>query len=138
MSELCNLYVSLVESALRNTPQKMLLSAKITKNTLKDSADTSDVTDIFGICNSGEGKILFADWQNQSVKELQLQTRTVKTLYKSDWRVLNVLQSGDGQTLYICEGNEEYLLFLRTASSLFSRVAQRKRPHFQFAFKTSN
>ncbi len=68
---------------------------------------------------SEPGTLLFADYSNKSVKELQLQTRTVKTLYKSDWNVKNVLLHSDSQTLLVCEQNGKYFLFLRSASLLF-------------------
>ena len=94
--------------------EKLQLSEKIPAEKLNDSQDTRNVDRIYGMFSSEQGNVLFADYSNRSVKELQLQTRIVKTLYRTDtdWRVLNVLLHSDSQTLLFCEAdNIKYVLF---------------------------
>ena len=95
-----------------------MLFEKIPVEKLQDAEDTENVEYIHGLCCSEQGILLFADGSNQSVKQLQLQTRTVKTLYKSDWWVLNVLQQSDLHTLLVCERIYEYVVCLSCASIL--------------------
>jgi len=61
---------------------------------------------------------MFADYLNRSVKELQLQTRTVKTVYRTDWHVLNLLLQSDLKRIFVCEWRKEYVLSLGSASLL--------------------
>ena len=112
-----------------------MFSEKIEGKELKVSGDTFNVYNICGMFCSEQGTLLFADYKNRSVKELQLQTKTLKTLYRSDWRVLNVLLHSDLQTVLVCEQSVVYVLCLRSVSLLsflcfgfLSRITRRKWP----------
>ncbi len=112
-----------------------MFSEKIEGKELKVSGDTFNVYNICGMFCSEQGTLLFADYENRSVKELQLQTKTLKTLYRSDWRVLNVLLHSDLQTVLVCEQSVVYVLCLRSVSLLsffcfgfLSRITRRKWP----------
>ncbi len=106
----------------RKNPEKLQLSEKIPAVKLQDSPDSENVTHIFGMFRSEHGSLLFADNSNGSVKELQLQTKSLKTLYRTEtyWYVLNVLLHSDSQTLFVCECKGKYVLCVRSASLLFS------------------
>ncbi len=98
---------------------KLFLSEILSAEKLKVSVDTQNVENIYGMFCGEQGSLLFANFYNRSVKRLQLQSRTVKTLYKSDWYVQNMLlQSGDSRTLLVCERKAVYVLCLRSASLL--------------------
>ncbi len=54
------------DSPLRNTPQKLLLSERLSAEKLKVSSDTENVYRIFGLSGSIEkGTLLFADFLNR-------------------------------------------------------------------------
>ena len=60
---------------------------------------------VLGMSATDENLLYFADHNNRSVKRVTLQTREVKTVYRSEWRVLNLLQIEEGRSLILVERN---------------------------------
>ena len=61
--------------------------------------------DVRGMSATDENLLYFVDTFNRSVKRVTLQTREVKTVYRSEWECRNVLQIEDGKSLILLEAN---------------------------------
>ncbi len=65
--------------------------------------------DVLGMCVSqGDRLLLFADYINNSVKQVDLQTDQLLRVYKSDWRVADLLQIEQGNSLILLEYDPQY------------------------------
>ena len=80
--------------------KRVLLTAEVCR-----TADEHENLFVLGMSSTDATHLLFADEYNRSVKRVTLQSREVQRVYRSEWRVLNVLQIEDGKSLMLLESN---------------------------------
>ncbi len=65
--------------------------------------------DVLRMCVSqGDRLLLFADYRNNSVKQVDLQSDQLLQVYKSDWHVDDLLQIEQGNSLILLERTSKY------------------------------
>ena len=99
-------------AVLVRQPSKLLLRRTFTQAQLKGAGENSGVDICWMTLAPGGDKLLFADYENDSVKALQLASGGITSLYKeTKWRMgMGALMVGPGaaQRLFVAESNPEY------------------------------